>query len=667
MREGRRLLIVVGIIATLLAASLVIAPPLMLQLAELRLYDTMLETRRTAPHPNPPVLVGIDDQSLFEYGQWPWPRYRLARVVERLHSEGAKVIALDLLMPEPDRSSPEVLQRERERDLVGPQQMSESLDSDSNSQRLAIAIADANVVLGYYMNFPASAPEVARSARLPASPRGLSISVTNVRVQDWPQSSGMIGSIPAIAGAAGAEGFANAVHDVDGVVRRAPLLLPYRGTLQPSLALAAVLLSSTDRAVRLIGDGESALLNWGNRTVELDRKGNFLLDFHDPAQPFPYLSVRDVLDDKPLAIDIRDRIVLVGASAKGLGDLQLTPSGRTLNGIEIQATMIDGIVAGTFITRPGWARGVEFTVILLLGLCATLLLSGSRSPLVLLALAIAVVGAYWASRTLLAHTGMWISPLPTMVVVVVVTFLLTVLKYGIESRKVSQRTQDLIEAQNTIILSMSALAEIRDQDTGAHILRTQRYVEILGRHLRSTPKYAYLDDSTIELLKRSAPLHDIGKVGIPDHILQKPGKLTDAEFEVMKTHPLIGAKAISRIIDRSAHPENNEFLDHAREMIISHHERWDGTGYPYGLERDAIPLAGRLMALADVYDALITRRIYKEAYAREKVQEIILAESGTRFDPDIVAAFVATSPEFYAVSCEFPDELLAHTLASSAA
>jgi adenylate cyclase len=238
---------------------------------------------------------------------------------------------------------------------------------------------------------------------------------------------------------------------------------------------------------------------------------------------------------------------------------------------------------------------------------------------------------------------------------VLITTCLGLLKYGIEARKLHARTQDLYEAQDEIIFSLSVLAESRDKDTGQHILRTQRYVEILARELAATPAYAHLTPSDIELYAKSAPLHDIGKVGIPDSILQKPGKLTEDEYTIMKTHPLIGAATLARIIVGHGHPEKRHFLNYAREMIEAHHERWDGGGYPHGLRGAAIPLAGRLMALADVYDALISKRVYKRGYSHAEVCDYIAAQSGTQFDPDLVAAFQRRHEEFFRVAQEHAD------------
>ena len=178
-------------------------------------------------------------------------------------------------------------------------------------------------------------------------------------------------------------------------------------------------------------------------------------------------------------------------------------------------------------------------------------------------------GCYWLGRELLVARGLYISPLlPLLTPVVIMTFL-SLLKYGIEARKVRKRTHDLIEAQDAIIRSMSTLTEIRDKETGGHILRTQRYVATLVRQIATMPGYRYLDENSFELLTKSAPLHDIGKVGLPDNILRKPGLLTEHEFAIMKNHTLIGAHALTKSIIDPAHPEQLDFLEFARQISIA--------------------------------------------------------------------------------------------------
>lgn len=220
--------------------------------------------------------------------------------------------------------------------------------------------------------------------------------------------------------------------------------------------------------------------------------------------------------------------------------------------------------------------------------------------------------------------------------------------------EVTKRTQEVVAIQDVTILAMASLAETRDSDTGNHIRRTQFYVKALAEHLRGHPRFAaQLSDNYIQMLFKSAPLHDIGKIGIPDRILLKPGRYEPAEFEIMKTHTTLGRDAIE-------HAEKQlgmtvEFLSMAKEIALSHQEKWDGSGYPQGLAGDAIPLSARLMAIADVYDALISRRVYKEGMPHEQAVSLIQEGRGHHFDPDITDAFVALKDDFREIAARFAD------------
>jgi putative two-component system response regulator len=218
--------------------------------------------------------------------------------------------------------------------------------------------------------------------------------------------------------------------------------------------------------------------------------------------------------------------------------------------------------------------------------------------------------------------------------------------------EIARRMRENEQIQAVSIRALAHLAETRDNETGNHIQRTQDYVRVLATRLAGHPRFASLIDSNyIELLVRSAPLHDIGKVGIPDSILLKPGKLTPDEWETMKTHTVLGSEAITlaeRDIDASV-----EFLAQAKEIARWHHERWDGSGYPDGLAGEAIPLSARLMALGDVFDALISKRVYKEAFPFDSVRKIIGEGRGSQFDPDITDVFLAACGEFEAIALHF--------------
>ena len=214
----------------------------------------------------------------------------------------------------------------------------------------------------------------------------------------------------------------------------------------------------------------------------------------------------------------------------------------------------------------------------------------------------------------------------------------------------------VIAAQESVITALCSLAEIRDNETGNHIRRTQNYVKALAEHLRDDPRFAAeLNDVTIRLLFMSAPLHDIGKVAIPDAILQKPGKLTAEEWQSMKQHPAHGRDAI--IQAESEIGESAAFLRHAREIAYGHHEKWDCSGYPQGLAGTHIPLSARIMAVADVYDALISKRVYKKGFSHAEAVAIIAGERGSHFDPYITDGFLEISGDFELIAKSYSDAL----------
>ncbi len=222
---------------------------------------------------------------------------------------------------------------------------------------------------------------------------------------------------------------------------------------------------------------------------------------------------------------------------------------------------------------------------------------------------------------------------------------------------VRERTKELVLTQDATINSLATLAEYRDPETGGHIKRTQNYVKALSIKLKDHPNFnGFFNDDTIDQLFKSAPLHDIGKVGVPDHILLKPGKLTDEEFEEMKKHAAYGSDTLFRVeLELGADVAGMSFLSFAREIAYTHHEKWDGSGYPQGLKDGEIPISGRLMALADVYDALISRRVYKSPFTHSKAVEIITEGKGQHFDPDMVDAFLEIHEEFRQIAIEYAD------------
>jgi PAS domain S-box-containing protein len=222
-------------------------------------------------------------------------------------------------------------------------------------------------------------------------------------------------------------------------------------------------------------------------------------------------------------------------------------------------------------------------------------------------------------------------------------------------REKKRLAAQLQEARAATILGLAKLAEYRDEGTGTHLERIREYARLIAEQMAELPKYkGYITPEYTEDLFRSSILHDIGKVGIPDAILLKPDGLTAEEFEVIKTHTLIGGDALNAI---DSQIEGKSFLTLGKEIAYHHHEKWDGSGYPNGLKGERIPLSARMVALADVYDALTSKRFYKEAYTHQKAKDIILSLRATHFDPDVVDSFLACEDQFESICLELHEEM----------
>jgi putative two-component system response regulator len=222
---------------------------------------------------------------------------------------------------------------------------------------------------------------------------------------------------------------------------------------------------------------------------------------------------------------------------------------------------------------------------------------------------------------------------------------LSALRHKLEFQKlVEKKVSEVLAAQQATIFTLAKLAELRDDDTGAHLERVRDYCHLLARWLGECSPYAdHISADFIDCIQHASPLHDIGKVAIPDRILLKPGKLTPEEFEIMKSHTVIGAENMQTVFNRYA---DNPFIGMGIEIALYHHERWDGSGYPDGLVGKNIPLSARVMAVADCYDAIRSNRCYRKGLEHERVKAILLEESGSHFDPEIIRAFIDLEDSF---------------------
>jgi response regulator RpfG family c-di-GMP phosphodiesterase len=250
------------------------------------------------------------------------------------------------------------------------------------------------------------------------------------------------------------------------------------------------------------------------------------------------------------------------------------------------------------------------------------------------------------TAALMSATGLVVSPLFPTASLVATFAVIAAAQLAFERRRADRASADKTTSRRMMIQSLLSLTETRDAETGQHSRRTQRNMKILAEQLAAHPGYSKsLTPERIELLSSLAPLHDIGKVGVADRVLSKPGALTDAELAEIRRHPVLGRDVIDRAQAEmgDAHDVDG-VLELAKQIVYTHHEKWDGTGYPQGLKGEDIPLAGRLMAVVDVYDATVTKRRYHSAMSHEHAVKVIAEGRGTHFDPAVVDAFLVVSP-----------------------
>jgi len=651
-RKNKSRVLLYGILFSLLLFLLNLFNPALTNFLHYRYYDLLLSANR-GESSSLPVIVDIDEKSLKQYGQWPWPRYRIATLINKLRSLGALSIGLDMLFAEEDRASIHSIRKELSRDFGVKLDFSEVPgDLRDNDRRLAEALSGGSVVLGYQFLFE----EGSDSENCLLHP----IHVNELRHEDAERDSSLFirarsvsCNLKMFSEAAAASGFFNISPEADGILRRVPLIMEHKGKLYPSLALGTLMKAWGVNDIVLRTDRKGVDSLYLNETPIPITSGGLLIRFRGKGRTFGYVSAADVLSDRIPEGKMRGKIVFVGTSASGLKELKPTPFDPVFPGVEVHATVVDNILKKDFISRPKWAAGLESLGVLVLGLISAWILAWIGAGWSSLLLGIIGVGVWQASVWTFRSQGIFISPVLPLIVLVCNFSILTFFRFWQEEQRVKQRTLELAMVQEATIESMSSLTETRDPRTGEHIRRTQNYIRLLAEYLKNQPRFSpFLDDETIDLLCKSAPLHDIGKVGVSDRILLKPGRLSDQEFEEMKRHTVYGRDTI-RAAERNL--GNASFLHIAREIAYTHHERWDGSGYPEGLKGEQIPVPGRLMALADSYDALTSRRVYKPQIPHEKAVEIIIEEKGSHFDPEVVDAFLEVKEAFRQIAVKYAD------------
>jgi HD-GYP domain-containing protein (c-di-GMP phosphodiesterase class II) len=660
LNEGRLPILVCGLIISLLMAGLYIFKPSFLVFLEYKAYDILLKSTHLNKTTGIPVIVDIDEESIAQFGQWPWPRYRVASLFKKIQELGALSVAVDMVFAEPDRTSLSQLEQTIRRDFdleIKITQFPEKLRD--NDRILAKALSNGPFVLGYKFAFEGERYGKNGCALHPLNVIEIKEGGDERNCRYLFNASGAICNLDLLSNSVTHSGFFDAAPDSDGILRRVPLIIEYQEKLYPSLALATIMQAwHVNEVIYKLNNGGEGELRVDGATIPLDSTGNLLINYRGKRKQFDYVSAKEILKGTVAAHRLKNHIVLVGTSAAGLKELRSTPLDPTFPGVEVHATIIDNILQRDFLYRPQFSLSLELALVFLLGMSITFFLALTSPAWSMILTFAACVGIWHGSKWLLFNQGFFLAPAMPILTSGMSFSLLSFFSFWKEERKVKQRTSQLLLTQNAAILSLASLAETRDPETGGHIRRTQHYVKLLADHLRDREKYkGFLNEHTVDLMFRMAPLHDIGKVGVRDSILLKEGKLSFEEFEEIKKHTIYGYEAL---LAAERHLGDNSFLRVGREIAYTHHEKWDGSGYPQGLKGEEIPLFGRLMAIADVYDALISKRIYKSAVAHEEAVRIMADGRGTQFDPDILEAFLEIHSSFKIVASRFADSSEQH-------
>ena len=627
----RRILLLCGLLPTLVAAVLSLTRPAALANVEYAVYDRLVRWTPTRPPSGKIVIVDVDEKSLTRIGQWPWRRDVISKLIDSLRDRGAAAVALDIMFPESDR-------------YEGTGRSPDAVLSDT--------LRKGRAILGYGLLFDPTG-----EAPKPCVQHALSLPIirgAGVQTEDpFFRATSAVCNIPTLTDAAQASGFLNAAPDPDGILRRAPLLMQYRGRVYPALSLAAVRsVSNAHNLVLRIANVNTAALGLEGQEVPLDGKSNLLLRYRGAKRSFPYVSAADVLNGQVDPDEFKDRIVFIGTTALGTREVVATPLDTLFVGVEVQATVADNLIQRDFMYRPEHGVTLETQVVIGLGTIAALVVA--RFGLIWGAIVSMsfLVAAWTGSRSLLATDGAYFSPLYPSLSILTSMAAMTIAGFGVERRRAEVAGVEKAKSHRLMVQTLLSLTGIRDLETGKHSQRTQKYTRVIAEELSKHPKFKdYLTPERVELLASLAPLHDIGKVGVPDRVLNKPGHLTPEELQEMRHHPRYGRDVLANA-ERAAGVRDDVALSVAKDIVYTHHEWWDGSGYPEGLRGEAIPIPGRVMAVVDVYDAIITRKLYQTPMTNEAAVAHIVQSRGTHFDPAVVDAFVKVAPTLHLLSQE---------------
>ncbi len=615
------------------------------------LYDQFLSFSTSGQGSDKVVIVDIDEVSLSAVGQWPWPRYRLARLIEKISDQTPRTIGMDIILPEPDRTSLKNILQQFQKDFDLKLKFSGAPSSLIDNDRYLAYILQKNDIIGArYLYF-----DHVNKAKAPCSYGPLAI-IDRTGLLSLHTAAGILCNTFEIEKALNTSGFTNNQYDQDSLLRQTPLLIQYEGRIFIHFSLAILFKAHGIINAEVHQNNLGVYIQAGDFKIPITTEGFVNLRFNGPSHLHKYISALDILNDRYSPEDIKNKIILIGSSAVGLADIHQTPFDQHFPGVEAHAVFLSGVYQNNHILIPIWSRHLVFVACVLTVAVMILMSRHSSRPCMIVTAAF-----FWGCFLLLSSLSafltmsLFVSPGLPVLLTVIVFSLSSFGRFAAARRTSYIWFKKLVKSQQLTVEALVSLVETRDPETGEHINRTQHYARALAQKLKKENQFPdIITDEFIEMLFLSVPLHDLGKVGVPDRILLKPGKLTDEEFDLMKLHAPYGKLALERVSNKL---EDDNYLKMGAEIAGSHHERWDGNGYPEGLVNHATPLSARIMSVCDVYDALISRRCYKEPFSHEKSMKIILAGRGSQFDPLIVDSFFAIEDTIIEIASMFEDKI----------
>ncbi len=583
------------------------------------------------------VVVNIDQKSVDKLGQWPWPRIIDAQLIRKINDAKPSSIGLDIIFNQADKSSLTSI-KDFYKHYLGFDVKISGLKKElfDNDQILASSLSDTKAILAVYLRENLNENEQCNFS----SPNSVFLKDATTSYE----AASMLCNVDKLHNEVSSFGFVNTQIDKDGIFRRTPLFIKYKSSIIPSFALANLL--ELDKDVKFLAPNKITLLG---QTFYTNDESQVLLQFYDKSW-YKHISAIDILEGNIPSSELSGKIVLIGSSLVGQNENYIVTTSQTLNGVDIHATVIENILNDHLRWQPSIFKSINTLLGFIISIFMLVMIWKKEYKLfalvsiVLLFISFLVSIIYFKQGVYLSVGYLWF---PLALYYLLLGFIMLY----ISDKEKKEFFKELTRSHSAALDSMVMVAETKDFETGAHLIRTKKYIRLLAQYLKNNDIYSdILTDDYIDTIYRASPLHDIGKVGIPDSILKKRGKLDMSEYKIMQNHPYLGMKIISNAIKAY---NKNDFLTAAYNIAYYHHERWDGTGYPQKLKGKNIPLEARLMALVDVYDALISRRCYKEPYSFEKSEQIIIEGSGKHFDPKIVDAFIVLKEEFKEIAEDY--------------